>query len=556
MEYYPPYSKSVESSGIFEYVSGESYGIVDGREVKNNRALNGDIVSVSDSRVVNVETRSDKLIVGILHLDTNQKYGFNKKGVPYIKFTSCCGKYPSFIVACKKRQNIAMYAAIRFNRWNTNDKRPVGQIEHYIGNVGNNASETDMLLFLNGIYPKKIKREFCREVSIGKDIDYRTFSIDPEGCRDIDDAFHFNGNLRGEDGVVEVGIHIANVARHLEWIKTNLYSTIYLENGQINMLDDLHTFQKCSLGNGERKLALSLILKYSRDGEKLLDYYFKESVLVNTSYAYADSNSDIGNLLEFTKKITGKMEMNSCEMVEYFMILYNSKVAEKLYNSRNKDETILRTHKINESSGSNGSNGSNSTIRDEVLDKFLERIEMQAAEYCIEPEDTSHQSLSLQYYTHATSPIRRFVDIINQNMIISQIDSSYSWNRENYGFEIGEVNKFGKCLRKFYNSYKKLKIIYSNTKYENIDAYIIKIKNNRVKIYIPSLDITCNFELVSSRIINAADIDYRVVEDSNGVSTEAHLNGASYLLYDKIKINITQLKYENIFSRKLKITLI
>ena len=25
MEYYPPYSKSSESSGIFEYVSGESY---------------------------------------------------------------------------------------------------------------------------------------------------------------------------------------------------------------------------------------------------------------------------------------------------------------------------------------------------------------------------------------------------------------------------------------------------------------------------------------------------------------------------------------------------
>ena len=50
-----------------------------------------------------------------------------------------------------------MYAAIRFNRWNTNDKRPIGQIEHYIGNVGDNASETDMLLFLNGIYPKKDK---------------------------------------------------------------------------------------------------------------------------------------------------------------------------------------------------------------------------------------------------------------------------------------------------------------------------------------------------------------------------------------------------------------
>ena len=140
-------------------------------------------------------------------------------------------------------------------------------------------------------------------------------------------------------------------------------------------------------------------------------------------------------------------------------------------------------------------------------------------------------------------------------MIISQIDSSYSWNRENYGFEISEINKFGKYLRKFYNNYKKLKIIYSPIKYENMDAYIIKIKNNRLKLYIPSLEITCNFELVSSRLLNAADIDFRVVENSDGVSQEARLNGKSYILYDKIKINITQLKYENVFSRKLKITL-
>ena len=555
MEYYPPYNKNAIESreeylGIFEYVSGESYGIVNGKEVENNRALNGDIVKVSDSRVIDVKTRNNNLIIGILNLNTNQKYGFTKKKVPYIKFTSCCGKYPSFIVPCKKRQTIAMYVAIRFNRWNTNDKRPVGQIEHYIGNVGDNASETDMLLYLSGIYPKKVKRTFYGEVLMHEGVDYRTFSIDPQGCRDIDDAFHLE--RKGEK--VEIGIHIANVARHLESITTNLYSTIYLENDQINMLDDLHTFQKCSLGNGERKLALSLILEYSyvtsTSSIKLLDCHFKESVVVNTAYAYADSNSDIGTLLEFTKNITGNSNMNSCEMVEYFMILYNSKVAEKLYNSENKGDTILRTHSLT-NTNTNTSNFSS----DSILNKYLKLSGMQAAEYCIEPEDTSHQSLSLEYYTHATSPIRRFVDIINQNMIISQIDSSYSWNRENYGFEINEINKFGKYLRKFYNNYKKLKIIYSPIKYENLDAYIIKIKNNRLKLYIPSLEITCNFELVSSRLLNAADIDFRVVENSDGVSQEARLNGKSYMLYEKIKINITQLKYENVFSRKLKITL-
>jgi hypothetical protein len=38
----------------------------------------------------------------------------------------------------------------------------------------------------------------------------------------------------------------------------------------------------------------------------------------------------------------------------------------------------------------------------------------ESAKYCLPNEDTVHSQLNLQNYAHASSPIRRYVDIINQ----------------------------------------------------------------------------------------------------------------------------------------------
>ena len=51
---------------------------------------------------------------------------------------------------------------------------------------------------------------------------------------------------------------------------------------------------------------------------------------------------------------------------------------------------------------------------------------MEAAVYAIAPSDTRHITLGLEFYTHATSPIRRYVDIINQHMIIASINPDYT----------------------------------------------------------------------------------------------------------------------------------
>ena len=96
----------------------------------------------------------------------------------------------------------------------------------------------------------KIKLDLMEKGNI-----YHTFSIDPEGCLDIDDAFHFKklGHSNGYSQF-EVGIHIANVARYLNDFDINLYSTIYLDGKQINMLNEHYTYNVCSLGSGKQKL--------------------------------------------------------------------------------------------------------------------------------------------------------------------------------------------------------------------------------------------------------------------------------------------------------------
>ena len=106
-----------------------------------------------------------------------------------------------------------------------------------------------MLLYKSEIYPKKNKITYNKLDSLDDIIvDYNTFSIDPVGCKDIDDALHFEKDTEH----YIVGVHIANVARYIENCNTNYYSSIYLEDKQLNMLDDKHSFTNCSLGNGER----------------------------------------------------------------------------------------------------------------------------------------------------------------------------------------------------------------------------------------------------------------------------------------------------------------
>tara|TARA_Y100000389_G_C17056325_1_gene315237 strand:- start:13 stop:555 length:543 start_codon:yes stop_codon:yes gene_type:complete len=177
---------------------------------------------------------------------------------------------------------------------------------------------------------------------------------------------------------------------------------------------------------------------------------------------------------------------------------------------------------------------------------------MEAAVYAIAPEDTRHLTLGLDFYTHATSPIRRYVDIINQHMIISSIDADYTWSRDSFKIDIDSINTFNKSLRKFYNYYKKLEIVHSGRldEHRDFDAYIVGIKGVKLTIWIPDLEITHNVNVVSPKLLVAGDIEY------NSTGSSVTVNERSYNVYDKISVTVTPRPSECVFNRKLHVSIL
>ena len=144
------------------------------------------------------------------------------------------------------------------------------------------------------------------------------------------------------------------------------------------------------------------------------------------------------------------------------MILYNSSVAEFLYHYNKK--TILRNHKKVKFQVCE-------TSLDTDLSNYLNRLNQNAALYSNTGVKCGHDDLALRFYTHATSPIRRFVDVINQINLVHFIRKQELEIVENMDI----LNLFNKNLRKFYNNYKKLNVIFSKTTKGVYDCYITEI---------------------------------------------------------------------------------
>ena len=113
MEFYDQYTDNVSDLEYGELSCQLDKYIVNNKEVINNRAISGDIVYYNRDKILGIKKRNNLLIIGILHLSRNQKYGFNKRNIPYYKFTSISHNYPSFIVPSKSKLKKSLYCVIK-----------------------------------------------------------------------------------------------------------------------------------------------------------------------------------------------------------------------------------------------------------------------------------------------------------------------------------------------------------------------------------------------------------------------------------------------------------
>ena len=166
-----------------------------------NRSWHGDTVCMRDglvTRIVASSRRSDR-IVGVLNLDDKQKYGLNSKGVAIYMFRPLDARYPPMMVASSVARSAVtssyVYAIASYLEWTVEQKYPRGQCETIIGESGDPLADATARAHLRGLLKgnKALRKAVSAPAPLGLVMPAPApapviFSIDPVGCKDIDDA--------------------------------------------------------------------------------------------------------------------------------------------------------------------------------------------------------------------------------------------------------------------------------------------------------------------------------------------------------------------------------
>jgi len=204
-------------------------------------------------------------------------------------------KVPPILIRTTQRDRlVGQRILVSMDSWPVNSPYPLGHYIRSLGEAGSKDVETAVLLHQYKIphdpFPAKVLAclppedyKINTENSPGR-VDLRhlpVLSIDPPGCKDIDDALHCvelpNGNW-------QVGVHIADVTHYvtagsaMDLEAANRSTSTYLVNKRLDMLPSLLTTDLCSLKGNLDRYAFSVLWEVTPDAE-VVTVEFKKSII-------------------------------------------------------------------------------------------------------------------------------------------------------------------------------------------------------------------------------------------------------------------------------------
>ena len=397
-------------------------------------------------------------------------------------------------------------AVVKVTEWPAEFKNPIGEVIDVLGPSGDNNAEMHAILAEFGlpyVYPKKVvaaAEKISTEISaeeIAKREDFRnvlTFTCDPADAKDFDDALPIR---KTENGLWEVGVHIADVTHYVEEggiidkEALNRATSVYLVDRTIPMLPEKLCNNLCSLRPDEDKLAYSVIFELDEDA------YVRNSRIVHTiirsnrRFCYEEVQAIIENqqgefvdeilvLDKMAKKLRERRFKNGAvnfdrvevkfnidengkplsvyfkeskdanKLIEEFMLLANRTVAEKIgkVGKDKKAKTfVYRVHDLPDPEKLDNlsqfisrfgyklrTSGSKNDIT-KSLNKLLNDVRGKKEENLIETisvrammkayystNNIGHYGLAFEYYTHFTSPIRRYPDMMVHRLLTRYLE--------------------------------------------------------------------------------------------------------------------------------------
>ena len=287
-----------------------------------------------------------------------------------------------------------------------------------------------------------------------------TFTIDPADAKDFDDAISFQ---KLEEGY-QIGVHIADVSFYVKpgtKIDDEAYqrgTSVYLVDRVIPMLPEELCNDKCSLRPNEDKLCMSVIFTMDADAHVLKYKICRTVIRSNARYTYDNvpDSEPIRVLKELSKKMRaeriakGALTIEQEEirfkldekghptdiyfekpdeahhLIEEFMLLANRTVATAVGSGR---PFVYRVHDLPDSEKleevkkfkrqcAMTAKMRHHEVSQEAVQRAIDMLTIRAqAKAVYSTYNIGHYGLAFSHYTHFTSPIRRYPDLMVHRLV-------------------------------------------------------------------------------------------------------------------------------------------
>lgn len=378
-----------------------------------NKWLPGDTIDRCSGSVL--ARKMPKDLVGIVDYLNRTGYGFTPRGIPLYMFHPLDPAYPPMLVSSKSKYDNNMIVTVNMEHWE--GKWPRAGIQRVLGVAGDRSIEKTALFLRAGAEQcADTATEPTADTSIHKRILWDTvFHIDPEGCEDVDDIICWQIN---KDSAL-FAIAIADVSA---WVPqdspfdreaANRGQTLYVD-GKVNtpMLPTSISSGAASLrSDGVERPVLALV--YSFIGGVLNHVSWQPLlVAVQKTYSYESVYSEpevCARLTLFLESLLGRPVGNdSHTWIEAAMVEYNRRAAELL---KGHSYALLRSH-------AGRSHSKYVELAEKTGVAELAWLGSAAGKYVrADASVAAHAGLGLDTYTHASSPLRRYADLVNQRAL-------------------------------------------------------------------------------------------------------------------------------------------
>ena len=373
--------------------------------------------------------------------------------------------------------------------------------------------------------------------------DLSAITIDGQSTLDFDDAI----TIEDKGDHYRLGVHIADVGHFIK--KENIIdkeavnrgSSIYMPDWKLPMLPSCLAENLCSLIAGKARPAISIIIKLSRSAE-IINYEIVSSMVkVKRQLTYYDVNTianedhEVLILHDIAKKFrekrlkrgaiqislpdinvwldNGKVNVTKINrespgrmLVSEIMIMANWLMAEFLLKHdmpaifRSQAEPRERLYK-----GEKGTLFQNWMQR-----KFLSR-------FILSPEAENHSGLGLNAYVTATSPIRKYFDLITQRQLRGILGLEEPYTKEEIESLIQRLEQPMSYVAKLQRSrhrYWLLKYLERKIREEQ-EAIVLSRRKENYQVLLTEYMIECDLPISSGINLKPQDLIHVTIQHVN-----------------------------------------